>query len=163
MDHQWRLESTLTFLLSRSIPLALSPSISLYLRQYIHFYWGYGSTQDVIDSPHCIRIYYWSQFSVNLIIFKGMKVGVSLPNQFWNILTFVKKWSKYFFSFNLKAFYRECKSKGNPRRCTILRPTLKSHSNHWITLLFGTRFFEGPKWRFEFGFYSHCANMNRAK
>ena len=60
---------------------------------------------------------------------------------------------KQYFFFNSKAFYQECKSIGNPHRCAILRPTVKLHSNHWITLLFDTIFFEGPKWRFKFGFY----------
>ena len=40
------LKSIHTLLLSRSIPLVLSRSIP--------FYWGYGSTQDIIDGPHCI-------------------------------------------------------------------------------------------------------------
>ena len=64
----------------------------------------------------------------------------------------VKKNEAVFFFFS-KAFYQQCKSIGNPHRCAILRPTVKLHSNHWITLLFDTIFFEGPKWRFKFGFY----------
>ena len=65
----------------------------------------------------------------------------------------VKKWSSTFF-FNSKSFYQECKSIENPHRCAILRPTVKLHSNHWITSLFNTIFFEGPKWRFNLGFNS---------
>ena len=47
MDRQWRLESIHTLLLSWSIPLDLIRSIPFWEE-------GCGSTQDVIDGPHCI-------------------------------------------------------------------------------------------------------------
>ena len=52
---QYSLESIHSLLLSWSMPLDLS--------RYISFYWGYGSTQDVIDGPHCIFALFFLLFS----------------------------------------------------------------------------------------------------
>ena len=86
VDRQWCLESIHTLLLSRSIPLDLSRFIPFWEE-------GCGSTQDVIDGPHCncwllIPYLYYPCF---LPWWGSTKIkGTSFPESFKHIFSWLK-------------------------------------------------------------------------